>query len=98
MGVVLKFLFGEPSRMGFAPGGSARKAPAVAQKKRGGLRAFSPEVFDCCIASAYQIADRLVFFIGHPYGGEFAGPEEPCQAFGVAPVGLHVVAGPFRNQ
>jgi hypothetical protein len=98
MGVVLKFLLGEPSRMGFAPGAPTRKAAALAQEERGHLLAFCPEIPDGGVASTDQTADRLVHFIGNPDGGEFPGSQELCQAFGVAAVGLHVVAGPLGDQ
>ena len=48
-------------------------------------------------ARPHHVADRLVLLVGHPYRGEFARAQQPCQRHRVPPIRLHPVARPARR-
>jgi hypothetical protein len=50
------------------------------------------------ITGAAEIADGFVLGRRDVHCGEIPGPEEPSELDGVAPVGLHFVAGPPRDE
>jgi hypothetical protein len=60
-----------------------------------------PSLFDGVISHltrSYEIAYRLMCFIRYPHRSQFAGSMQPCQANGIAAVGLDPVAWAFRNE
>jgi hypothetical protein len=52
----------------------------------------------CGVPRAHEIADRFVVDGRHVHAGEIARAEQAREFDGVAAIGLHLVAGLFRNQ
>ena len=49
-----------------------------------------------CLTGAREIAHGLMPLVRHPDRGELAGPRQLGEAYRIAPVRLHAVAGPLR--
>jgi hypothetical protein len=50
------------------------------------------------LAGPYQVAHGFVRFVGHPDGGQFAGPEQASELLGITPISLDPVARLARDQ
>ena len=77
---------------------AAAVAAAVPQQERQQLLALAAQILHRRLACPHQIADRFVHHVRNPHAGQFAGPMQPRQRHRVAPVCLHPVARPLRDQ
>ena len=88
----------QPVAMRFPPRLLARIVQSEPQQQRRDLLALALQIIDRRLARPGQIAHRLVVLVGHPHRRQLAGPEQPGQVLGIAPVGLDAVAGLRRNE
>jgi hypothetical protein len=88
----------DPREMSACPTVFAEPDAPVPQQQRLQVLAMAPQFGDCLLASAHQIAHRFVRRVRHPYQRQFAGAIAARQGDGVAPVGLHPLARPTRDQ
>ena len=89
---------GQPAPVRRRPGLAAGEHPAVAQQEALELLARPAHRLHRGRARPDQVAHRLVRRVGHPDRGQLAGPMQAGQRDGVAPVGLHPVAGLARDE
>ena len=71
---------------------------AQPQQQRRDLLALRLQIHHRGLARPRQIAHRLVPSVRNPDRGELVGAQQPRQAQRIAPVGLHLVARPLRDQ
>ena len=80
------------------PGLAAGEDPAMAQQKRLQMLALRAQVLHRRLARPHQLAHGLMARIRHPDGGQLAGPVQPGQGQGIAPVGLDPLARALGDQ
>ena len=90
---MLKFECHEPVHVRPSPSLLARIMQTKPQKECGDVLALGPVVFGRRIAGSHEIPHRLMTLVRYPDRGQLASPEELRKIDGVAPVGLHPVAG-----
>src|SRR6516165_8674891 len=56
------------------------------------------EVLLHCLTGAREIAHSLMALVRHPHRGEFARAQQLGEAYRIAPVRLHSIAGLLRNE
>jgi hypothetical protein len=98
LGRVLEAEPGQPAPVRRRPGLAAGEHPVVAQQEALELLPGPTHRLHRGRARPHQVAHRLVRRVGHPHPGQLPGPQQARQREGVAPVGLHPVAGPARDQ
>jgi transposase len=73
---MIEALLGQPAPMSAGPVIPAAEDPPVSQQERQQLLALATNILGRRGAAANQVAHRLVHFVGHPYAGELARPEQ----------------------
>jgi class 3 adenylate cyclase len=74
--------------------GSAREAAQIGAV----LGPFAAKIVRCRLAGSHKVAHRLVGGVRRPHACELAGPMQSRQSDRIAPVRLHPLARPFRDQ
>jgi hypothetical protein len=62
------------------------------------LVAVPQQIHPRITASATEVPQRLVRFIGDPHGSQVPTPQQPRQLHSVAAIILHAIARPLRDQ
>ena len=88
----------EPAVVRLGPSAAPGVYAAVTQKKAGKPLPHAPLGVLEVLARPFQVADRLLFFIGHPHRGQFPVPVQSGQGQSVATVRLDPVARTTRDQ
>ena len=98
VGRVLELLLLEPAQIPHRPALLARIDAPVLEHECANLLAMNAQRLHRRRSGPNEIPHGLVAFIGNPYGRQFAGAKQSCQRDRVAPVRLHPVARPSRDE
>lgn len=73
-------------------------ASCCSRQERQQLLAFAAQIVRCGLTRPHKVTDRLVNRVRHPHRCQLACPMQACQRDRIPPVGLDVLARPFRDQ
>lgn len=98
VGGILKTLLLKPPQVAHRPTLLARENPSVLQHEGANLLPVDAPGLNRCGPRTNQVPHRFMPLVGNPDRRLLASAEKLGQAHCIAPVGLHPVAGPPRDQ